>query len=64
MEITSKYDYPRFTSMTITHDTSRLLTVYQDGVEIGSHNYEENARYKRRKLVYLGVGILKEMMVI
>ena len=58
MEITSKYDYPRFTSMTITHDaTSRLLTVYQDGVEIGSHQLRRRMLDTKEENFYLGVGI-------
>ena len=58
MEITSKYDYPRFTSMTITHDaTSRLLTVYQDGKEIGSHNLRRRMLDTQEENFYLGVGI-------
>jgi len=58
MEITSKYDYPRFTSMTITHDAnSRLLTVYQDGREIGSHQLRRRMLDTQEENFYLGVGI-------
>jgi len=35
-QITSKYDYPKLTRITITYNKSeRLLIMYQDGVEIG-----------------------------
>ena len=44
--------------MTITHDaTSRLLTVYQDGVEIGSHQLRRRMLDTKEENFYLGVGI-------
>ena len=56
-QITSKYSYPKFTNITITHDRSeRHLTMYQDGEKIGEHIIRRSFLDTKKAWFNIGIG--------
>ena len=56
-QITSKYDYPKLTRISVTYDKSnRLLTMYQDGKEIGNKVISRKLLDTKRKKFFIGIA--------
>jgi hypothetical protein len=58
--ITSEYSYPKLTRITVTYDKStRLLTMYQDGVELGSKEIVRKLLDTKKENFYIGIATLE-----
>ena len=56
-QITSGYDYPKLTRITVTYDKSnRLLTMYQDGKDIGSKTISRKLLDTKKEKFYIGIA--------
>ena len=56
-QITSKYSYPKFTNITITHDRrERHLSMYQDGEKIGEHILRRKFLDTKKAWFNIGIG--------
>ncbi len=56
-QITSEYSYPKLTRITITYNKDdRLLTMYQDGNDIGSKTIPRKLLNTKKKKFFIGVG--------
>jgi hypothetical protein len=56
-QITSKYSYPKFTNITITHDRrERHLIMYQDGEKIGEHTIRRKFLDTKKAWFNIGIG--------
>ena len=56
-QITSKYSYPKFTNITITHDRrERHLAMYQDGEKIGEHILRRKFLDTKKAWFNIGIG--------
>ena len=56
-QITSKYSYPKFTNITITHDRrERHLTMYQDGEKVGEHILRRKFLNTKKAWFNIGIG--------
>ena len=57
-QITSEYSYPKLTRITVTYDKSnRLLTMYQDGKEVGHKTISRKLLDTKEQKFYIGTGI-------
>ena len=55
-QITSDYDYPKLTRISITYDKSnRLLTMYQDGKEVGNKTISRKLLDTKKEKFYIGI---------
>ncbi len=58
-QITSKYSYPKFTNITITHDRrERHLAMYQDGEKIGEHILKSKFLDTKKAWFNIGIGAI------
>ena len=58
-QITSKYSFPKLTRITATYDQSnRLVTMYQDGVEVGKKTVSRKLLDTKQKKFYIGIGAI------
>jgi len=56
-QITSKYSYPKFTNITITHNRrERHLSMYQDGEKIGEHILRRKFLDTKKAWFNIGMG--------
>ena len=56
-QITSEYSYPHLTRITVTYDKSnRLLTMYQDGQEVGKKTIARKLLDTKEKNFYIGIA--------
>ena len=60
-QITSDYDYPKLTRISVTYDKSnRLLTMYQDGKEVGNKVISRKLLDTKREKFYIGIADLRD----
>ena len=60
-QITSDYDYPKLTRITVTYDKSnRLLTMYQDGKEVGNKIVSRKLLDTKKEKFYIGIADLRD----
>ena len=58
-QVTSEYSYPKLTKITVTYDKSnRLLTMYQDGIEVGKKTISRKLLDTNSKKFYIGIATL------
>ena len=58
-QVTSEYSYPKLTKITATYDKSnRLLTMYQDGIEVGKKTISRKLLDTNSKKFYIGIATL------
>ena len=56
-QITSEYSYPKLTRISVTYDQSnRLLTMYQDGKEVGKKTIARKLLDTKEKNFYIGIA--------
>ena len=56
-QITSGYDYPKLTRISVTYDKSnRLLTMYQDGKEVGNKIVSRKLLDTKKQHFYIGIA--------
>jgi len=56
-QITSDYDYPKLTRISITYDKSnRLLTMYQDGKKVGNKTISRKLLDTKKEKFYIGIA--------
>jgi hypothetical protein len=56
-QITSEYSYPRLTRITVTYDQSnRLLTMYQDGQQVGTKTISRKLLNTKQQNFYIGIA--------
>jgi len=60
-QITSGYDYPKLTRISVTYDKSnRLLTMYQDGKEVGYKIISRKLLNTKKEKFYIGIADTRE----
>ena len=60
-QITSDYDYPKLTRISVTYDKSnRLLTMYQDGKEVGNKIVSRKLLDTKKEKFYIGIADLRD----
>ena len=60
-QITSEYSYPKLTRITVTYDKSnRLLTMYQDGKEVGNKIVSRKLLDTKKEKFYIGIADLRD----
>jgi len=58
-QITSEYSYPKLTQITITYNKDdRLLTMYQDGQEVGNKKVVRKVLDTKKETFYIGIATL------